>query len=160
MDDGSPGLVSFSTSETFAQNKPCAGDSAHRVVLDPATARIKRMRSAVLTAGRLIQARLAASRFRWKPAMLTLTYADEEDFAPYQITQLMDRIRKWAKRHGWPPLPFVWVLECGNKHGRLHYHVMIWLPKGATLPKPDKQGWWSLGMTRIEWVRRAVGYLA
>ncbi len=130
------------------------------MVLDPGAMRIKRLRAAVLTKARLIRERLAAGGFRWKPAMLTLTYADEDAFDARQISGLMDRIRKWAKRRGLPVLPFVWVLERGSEHGRLHYHVLIWLPKGVSLPKPDKQGWWPWGLTRIEWVRRAVGYLA
>jgi len=47
-----------------------------------------------------------------------------------------------------------------QKRGAIHYHVVVWLPKGLTLPKPDKQGWWRHGMTNIEWARRAVGYVA
>jgi hypothetical protein len=40
-----------------------------------------------------------------------------------------------------------------------HYHLLIWLPRGISLPKPDKRGWWPHGLTRIEWARNAVGYL-
>ena len=40
------------------------------------------------------------------------------------------------------------------------YLLVLWLPIGITLPKPDKQGWWPHGMTRIEWVKRPVAYLA
>ena len=41
-----------------------------------------------------------------------------------------------------------------------HYHPLIWLPKGLTLPKPDKQGWWPHGSTRIEYARNPIGYIA
>ena len=34
------------------------------------------------------------------------------------------------------------------------------MPRGLTLPKPDKRGWWPYGSTRIEWTRNAVGYIA
>lgn len=53
----------------------------------------------------------------------------------------------------------MWALEL-TKRLRPHYHLLVWLPKGVTLPKPDKRGWWPHGMTRIEWARNAVGYLA
>jgi hypothetical protein len=37
----------------------------------------------------------------------------------------------------------------------------MWLPKGVTLPKPDKRGWWKHGHTKIEWVRKnAAAYIA
>lgn len=154
--EAGPGLVSFSTSD-----KPLiAAAEPHRIVVDPQGSRLKKMRSGILTAAGLIVARLGASGQRWKPAMVDLTYADADAFDPRQLSGLMKHIREWAKRRGLPPLPYVWVLERGEKRGRLHYHLLIWLPKGVTLPKPDKQGWWPWGHTRIAWARRAVGYLA
>jgi len=54
---------------------------------------------------------------------------------------------------------FVWVQEF-TKKGRPHYHMLLWLPLGLTLPKPDKQRWWPFGMTKIEWARNAIGYIA
>ena len=35
----------------------------------------------------------------------------------------------------------------------------FWLPKGVSMPKADKQGWWKHGMTRSEWAHSPVGYL-
>ena len=54
---------------------------------------------------------------------------------------------------------FAWVQEF-TKKGRPHYHVLLWLPPGITLPKPDKRGWWPFGYTKIEWARNAIGYIA
>ncbi|GAB0149316.1 replication initiation protein [Marichromatium sp. PS1] len=160
-----PGLVPLSTSATPPESAPQraaqpAPDGTTQFVIDPAQGRIRRMRSSILTGARLIQERMANSGQRWKPAFLHLTYADQDAFDARQISGLIDRIRKWAKRRDLPPLPFIWVLERGSRHGRLHYHLMIWLPKGVTLPKPDKQGWWPWGSTRIEWARSAVRYMA
>lgn len=89
--------------------------------------------------------------------MLTLTYRDLNGGKPRHISDLLKRIRQWLARRGYP-FRYVWVAEL-QQRGALHYHVVIWLPKGLTLPKPDKQGWWTHGSTRIEWARRAVGYL-
>ncbi|WP_200156175.1 rolling circle replication-associated protein [Allochromatium vinosum] len=158
-----PGLVSFSTSDKTQQTLGLTADDPHQIIIDSHLGRLRRMRSSVLTAANLIQARLGSSGQRWKPAMVRLSYRDEDEFSPDQMSALMKHIREWAKRRRLPPLPYVWVLERGSQRGRLHYHILIWLPQGVTLPKPDKQGWWPWGFTRIEWARNrrnAVGYLA
>lgn len=90
--------------------------------------------------------------------MLTLTYAPQHDWAPGQISDLVRHIRQWLKRKG-VVMRHVWVQEF-TKKGRPHYHMLLWLPKGLTVPKPDKQGWWPYGFTKIEWAKFPVGYLA
>jgi len=55
---------------------------------------------------------------------------------------------------------YVWVQEFCKKDARPHYHMLVWLPLGVTLPYPDKRGWWPQGLTRREWARNAVGYIA
>lgn len=69
----------------------------------------------------------------------------------------MDHVRKWCGRKG-IACRYVWVAEL-QKRGVIHYHVALWVPRGFVLPKPDKQGWWPHGMTRIEVARAAVPYL-
>jgi hypothetical protein len=89
--------------------------------------------------------------------MLTLTYRDVDGFIPRHVSELLNRIRGWLDRRG-QELYYVWVAEL-QQRGALHYHLVIWLPRGLTLPKPDKQGWWPHGSTRIEWARNPIGYL-
>jgi hypothetical protein len=67
-------------------------------------------------------------------------------------------MREWLKRRG-VVFRFVWVAELQNR-GAVHYHILVLLPKGLTMPKPDKQGWWPHGSTRIEWAKCAGGYIA
>lgn len=124
----------------------------------PAIRRLSRMRRLVLGAADHIQAAATHGGKRCKPAMVTLTYRPDADWRPRQISALMQRIRDYLARRG-AKLRAIWVLEL-HRSGRPHYHVLIWLPKGVTLPKPDKQGWWPHGHTRIEWARRAVAYLS
>lgn len=90
--------------------------------------------------------------------MLTTTYREDGQWSPRHVSELLQNVRHWLARRG-HRLRYAWVLEL-TKRGRPHYHVLVWLPRGLTLPKPDKQGWWRWGMTRIEWVKRAVGYAA
>jgi len=142
---GGPGLVSTHTS----------GTPENQVEIDPFLTRLRRLRRAVLTAARMHEHELRGQRY--KPAMLTLTYREVGAWSPRHISELLQRIRVWLKRRGFR-LRYVWVAEL-QQRGALHYHVVVWLPRGLTLPKPDKQGWWTHGSTRIEWARRPAGYL-
>ena len=144
--EAAPGLVNYSTSDT-----------AHptTIEIDQRAARMKRMRRSVVTSARMIQ--FGTQSQRLKPAMVTLTYRHVDGWAARHISDLIKRIRQWLERRG-HKFPYVWVAEL-QKRGALHYHVLLWLPRGLTLPKPDKQGWWPHGHTRIEWARNAVGYL-
>lgn len=120
--------------------------------------RVNRMRKLVIAASRAIQTDLQRGGFRFRCAMITLTYRPEEQWQPKQIARLMACYRSWLKRRG-VPLQGVWVLEL-TKRGKPHYHLLLWLPKGLTPPKPDKQGWWPHGMTNCTWARSPVGYAA
>lgn len=120
--------------------------------------RLRKMKQNVITSARLHVEEAGQGGFRGRWAMLTLTYRDSEKWVAKQVTELLKCLRQYASRSGFP-CRYTWVLEL-TKRGRPHYHVLVWLPKGRTLPKPDKQGWWKYGLTRIEWARNAVGYLA
>ena len=144
-----PGLVYSQTTGT-AQLSP--SDSPIRVDRD--ATRLKRLRHSVLTAARLH----VQERPKWKVCMVTLTYRPDVSWCPGQISDLVRHIRQYLKRRG-IPMRQVWVQEF-TKKGRPHYHLLLWLPLGITLPKPDKRGWWPHGMTKIEWARNAIGYIA
>lgn len=140
------GLVSLKTSDTLIPQS---------VEIDQDKARHTRLKRSILVAAKLFEH--AFRGFRMRPAMLTLTYKDVDGFEPRHVSELLKRIRHWLDRRG-HGFHYVWVAEL-QQRGALHYHVLIWLPKGLTLPKPDKQGWWPHGSTRIEWARHPVGYL-
>lgn len=144
-----PGLVYSQTSGT-----PTQVDPYRPIRVDREATRLKRLRCSVLTAARLH----CSERPRWKVCMVTLTYRDFHGWMPNQISDLVRHIRQYLKRRG-VPMRQVWVQEF-TKNGRPHYHLLLWLPLGITLPKPDKRGWWPHGMTKIEWARNAVGYIA
>jgi hypothetical protein len=133
-----------------------SGTPGSLIEVDPFLTRLRRLRRSVLTAVRLHEYELLRQRHR--PAMLTLTYREVGAWNPRHISELLQRVRVWLKRRG-HRLRYVWVAEL-QQRGALHYHVLVWLPRGLTLPKPDKQGWWAHGSTRIEWARKPAGYLA
>ena len=133
-----------------------SGTSSGTVIrVDREASRLKRLRCSVLTAARLH----VQQKSRWRVCMLTLTYADPRGWRPDQMSTLVRHIRQWLKRKGLS-MRYVWVQEFCKKDARPHYHMLIWLPYGLNLPKPDEQGWWQEGWTRIEWAKNAVGYIA
>ena len=139
-----PGLVPSETSDT--------------VTVCRHEARLKRMKCGVLTAGRLMQQEASQGGFRFRIAMLTLTYRPDAEWDRRHVTQAIKSVREYLRRRRYP-CRYVWVLE-NTQAGKPHFHVLFWLPRGLTLPKPDKRGWWPHGLTRIEWARSALGYLA
>jgi hypothetical protein len=141
---GAPGLVNTSTSHTL------------RIV--PAEVRLRRMRRSVLTGSRLLLEGLQHGGNRFRAALLTLTYRPGVGWSPRHVSAILACIREYLRRRGLT-FRYVWVMEL-TQAGIPHYHLLIFLPRGLTLPKPDKRGWWPHGLTRIEWARNAVGYLA
>jgi hypothetical protein len=116
------------------------------------------MRRALLNAGDCITARHQKNGFRFRAALVTLTYRECGAWSGRHVSQYLKHCHKWMANRG-HKLVYEWCAEL-QQRGAVHYHVVIWLPRGLTLPKPDKQGWWKHGSSRIEWARRPVGYLA
>lgn len=90
--------------------------------------------------------------------MVTQTYRPGEDWSPLDQTGFIKRVREWARRAGFA-CRYTWVAEL-QQRGAVHYHSLLWLPRGVTMPKPDARGWWKKGLTRREWAKNSVGYIA
>lgn len=128
------------------------------IEIDPSKMRLRRMKQGVITAARLHDQECRKGGFRYKAAFLTLTYRDDQAWKPDHISKFMHCVRRYMDRRG-INCRYVSVMELTIR-GIPHYHVVFWLPVGFSLPKPDKRGWWPHGMTKIEWARNAVGYMA
>ena len=85
-----------------------------------------------------------------KWARIGLTYRPGEYWHALDIAFYLTKLRNWADRKGFK-LVYLWVAEL-QERGAVHYHVMVKLPKGFTIPKPDKSGMWSHGSSCVEWV--------
>jgi hypothetical protein len=115
------------------------------------------MRRGVVTSARLHESALQESGFRYRAAFVTLTYRPGREWNRRDVSGFMHKLRGWAKARGIQARA-VWVLEL-TQSGVPHYHAVVFLPRGYTLPMPDKQGWWTAGSSRIEWARKPIGYL-
>jgi len=97
------------------------------------------------------------ARGRW--AMATLTYRDIQGWRPNHIRAFLKLLRQDAHRKGFPVLPYVWVAEL-QERGAVHYHVMVKLPKGYKMPKPDLS-FWHHGCSEVSYIRRSGrGYMS
>ena len=116
------------------------------------------MRVGILAAADAIQDSLSSSGVRFQAFFQVLTYAAVDGWAPQHIREYLKRLKQWAARQG-SFCAYVWTAEM-QERGAVHYNVVVWLKRGLTPPKPDKQGWWPHGMTRSGRLRRPVGYIA
>lgn len=85
---------------------------------------------------------------------VTLTFADNGQFCPKRISKFIACVRQAMKRRG-HRMPYTWVLESG---GRLHYHLMLWLPRGFVLDKEKLAQWWPSGTTWAACCRLVKGW--
>lgn len=92
-----------------------------------------------------------AHRHGLRAVALTLTYAKQGEFSSKHISAFIDNLRRFAKTTG-HRLPYLWVLEQAS---HLHYHLLVWLPKGVRLPKDRLSRWWRWGSTWVEACRSA-----
>jgi hypothetical protein len=130
--------------------------SGTRFLVDSKTARLKRMRRATLTAANEVQRRTLPGFRPPRAVGVTLTYRPGVEWSQRHISDFIACVRKWADRRG-IEAPYVWVAEL-QKRGAVHYHAIFWVPRNLSMPKPDKQGWWRHGMTRIEQLRSGAAY--
>lgn len=88
--------------------------------------------------------------------MVTLTYKGVEDWRPRHVTEFIRKVRRFL---GSRMCGYFWVAEM-QERGAVHYHVVFIVKKGTKLPKPDQEGYWTYGMTRIEKVHHVYSYLS
>lgn len=119
---------------------------------------MRRLRRGMMATADVIQADLQDRGVRYRAAMVTTTYRPGVAWSPRHLTAGLKCLSSWARRRrAW--VRYVSRLEF-TARGVPHYHVVVWLPKGLTMPMWDKAGWWKHGMTNAKWARAPVGYLA
>ncbi len=146
------GLVSCTTTHT--SNNPDG------IVVDTRKSRLSKMSRSVLKGANLhTEHQAAAFSSRTATIMATLTYRPRVEPKPEHITSLLNHARNWFKRKCGGKLRYVWTAEL-TKKGKLHYHILFFLPPRVRLPLFDLRGWWPHGMTRLEWAKNPIAYIA
>jgi hypothetical protein len=84
--------------------------------------------------------------------MITLTYRPSADgltaWRPNHIRDFMKKVRRNLETG---LLAYAWVAEL-QQRGEVHYHVLLLVKRGTSIPYPDAE-WWPHGSTRIESAR-------
>ena len=80
--------VSILTSDTDYQLQlPC-----------PEYLRLKRLQNSVRISAEVIQEKLQKNHVRYKAAMVTLTYREDVEWSPRQVSGYLKCVREWARR--------------------------------------------------------------
>lgn len=156
---GALGFISNATSDTQGNEGAGKRPLRERFAIDRNATRCKRMRVGVSNSARLLhrQAHMERSAQRWNLKFLTLTYCGVNDWRPGHLAAFRKAMGEWARRRS-VRLRFVWVAELQTR-GAVHYHMVVWLPKGKFLPKMDDCGWWPHGSTNVQTAQNPIGYL-
>lgn len=96
-----------------------------------------------------------AKSAKLRAVAMTLTYRESKDFNAKCISTFLKRLRETLKRKG-HALPYAWVLERAKQ--LLHYHLIIWLPRGVKLDPAKLAKWWGWGSTWIEGCRKVTAW--
>ena len=89
--------VSILTSDTDYQLQlPC-----------PEYLRLKRLQKSVRESAEVIQESLQNARVKYKAHMVTLTYRDDVDWSPRQVSNYLKCVREWARRKA------IFCIMCG-----------------------------------------------
>jgi len=150
----SPSPVS-SRPSTSAESAVRFAELVRKIGTSPASSSRKRRKSARKKLIRVIrEQRRHAKASKLRAVAVTLTYRDSACFSMKHISRFMDCLRRALKRMG-HSLSYTWVLHCA---GQLHYHLMLWLPRGYYLDPDRLAKWWSWGSTWLACCR-SVGAL-
>jgi hypothetical protein len=119
--------------------------------------RVRRMRRVVIASAEGAQRGIGTYSGRTETLLVTLTYAPQSSWDPRHIADYMRALSHYARRERFR-FRYQWVIEL-TQRGVPHYHVLLWVPYGRRIPKPDDSGMWAHGSSRTERARNAVGYL-
>lgn len=164
------GLVLFKTTSRQPPTKsglhredPCA--FINTGIAERRLKRLKRLKSGVWLSGQLHR----VDRDGFRPAVpwfVTLTYARAGEWQPNHIRAAVDAFRRWCKRRG-VECRYTWVGELTGS-GRVHYHLVCWLPQGVRMTFWDKprrvrgkrtEPFWPHGMSNTQQCKAGVSYL-
>jgi hypothetical protein len=156
-----PGALGLVINATKDRNEHTAADRPIRECfkINRDAQRVKRMRTAVGHAARLLHfdAHCEREAQRWNKKFITLTYRDADGWEPGHFGAFRKAMNHWFAARK-IRMRFVWTAEL-QARGAMHYHMVVWLPKGVYLPRIDTQGWWEHGATNIVTAESPIGYI-
>ena len=89
----------------------------------------------------------------WEAIAVCLTYRDLEawEMGKRALSKYLNALRMYIARKYRVRFLYCWVREM-QERGVPHYHILLIVPKGVRIPKPD-QSWWEWGMSNVKLLR-------
>ena len=137
--DGRPSFTAASVAR-FAELVKKIGTSASPAIRKRKNAARKKLKCAIN------EQRRYAKESNLRAVALTLTFGCDASFSPKHVSRFLDRLRKSVKSKD-QRLPYAWALERASK---LHYHLIVWLPRDFVLETSKLAKWWTWGSTWVE----------
>jgi hypothetical protein len=145
--DGRPGSTAASVAR-FAELVKKIGTSASPAIRKRKNAARKKLKCVIN------EQRRYAKGANLRAVALTLTFSCDADFSTKHVSRFLDRLRKSLKDKD-QCFPYAWVLERASK---LHYHLIVWLPRDHVLETSKLAKWWPWGSTWVEACRRVKAW--
>ena len=106
--------------------------------------RVKKLQKRLRTATK--EHRRIAKVKNLRAVSLTLNYDQASAFCKQDVSKFISALRMKLRRQG-HTLPYVWVLEQAPLN--LHFHLMLWLPRGFSLGFAELSRLWKCGSTWV-----------
>lgn len=138
---------SVSNNESIASKSASPAELVKKIETSASFQRRRRLKQQRRKVKALVRINQNQARREGKYAIvMTLTFANDNDFSPKCMRAFTDKFRRWMKRRGYS-LQYVWVLE---RQSRIHYHLVLWLPRGMRVDFDLLAKWWPWGKTWTE----------
>lgn len=92
-------------------------------------------------------------RMGWEAIAVCLTYRDLDEWerGKKSLSRYLNALRMYIQRRYKTKFLYCWVREM-QERGVPHYHILLIVPKGVRIPKPDKS-WWGHGHSNVKLLR-------
>ncbi|MFN4217597.1 MAG: hypothetical protein ACK4HQ_09385 [Brevinematales bacterium] len=121
--------------------------------------RLRRMKKCLKSFVKVVEHVRASEKIDIDYIAITLTYRDIGEYQSSDIRSYMNALSMWCRRNDVKIYGYAWVLEF-QRRGVAHYHVLLAVPRGTKVPKPD-MSYWPAGMSQVKRLNRVgAGYLA
>lgn len=137
--DGRPGSTVASVAK-FAELVRKIGTSATPAIRKRKNAARKKLKCVIKEQMRY------AKEANLRAVALTLSFGCDADFSAKHVSRFLDQVRRSMKGKN-HCVPYAWVLE---RASRLHYHLILWLPRGHVLETGKLTKWWPWGSTWVD----------
>lgn len=121
-------------------------------IVDPQKSKMRRMRKRI-TAWSKAVAHIESRGVLTRKVLITLSYDTAGTLGKgahdWKANHIRDFMKRFKEVLGDDLLAAAWAAEM-QKRGAVHYHIYAIVRKGVLIPRPDDEGLWPWGLSRVE----------